>query len=55
MSSDKSEPVNPYDVFEGIVSVRSVFSGIDKGVCDRKILEILRGKYKGKRQAAWIP
>ena len=41
MSSDKSEPVNLYDVFEGIVSVRSVFSGIDKGVCDRKILEIL--------------
>ena len=29
------------DVFEGMVSIRSVFEGIDKGVIDRKIIAVL--------------
>ena len=29
------------DVFEGMVSIRSVFEGIDNGVCKRKIISVL--------------
>jgi 23S rRNA (guanosine2251-2'-O)-methyltransferase len=29
------------DVFEGMVSIRSVFAGIDNGVCNRKIISVL--------------
>ena len=37
----KSEFYEKNDIFEGMVSIRSVFDGIDNGVCDRKIKCIL--------------
>lgn len=37
-----------FDIFEGMVSIRSVFEGIDKGVCKRKILSLLFSEEKIK-------
>ena len=33
--------LNEIDIFEGMISIRSVFSGIDSGICNRKILSVL--------------
>jgi 23S rRNA (guanosine2251-2'-O)-methyltransferase len=34
-------PKDEIDVFEGMISIRSVFDGIDSGACDRKIHAVL--------------
>ena len=39
---------NNLDIFEGLISVRSVFEGIDKGTCNRKILCVLFSEEKIK-------
>lgn len=41
MQNNKFLSDSDIDVFEGIISVRSVFEGIDKGISDRKIKEVL--------------
>ncbi len=41
-NSEKKDIINSeIDVFEGMVSIRSVFEGIDSGASDRKILTVL--------------